>query len=78
MQNNLEKDWRAEGFDAVECSNCGDYFWRKYTGSSPNRRRKYYVDERGNAWRGKICPKCSKKKHTEYMRERRAKLKNNH
>ena len=68
-----EKDYRIEGFDPIECNRCMNFSWRKEIGASPNGRRKYYQDEKGKAWRGKICPSCASKDHTNYMREYRRK-----
>lgn len=67
------RDYVKDGFDAIECSRCMTFKWRKYVGSSPNGKRKYYQDENKKAWRGKTCPECSKKGHTEYMRKYRSK-----
>ena len=72
-QNEETRDLREQGFSSVECSSCYGFFWRKQIGESPNGRRKYYQDERRRAWRGKTCPDCSKKAHTNYMRKYRAK-----
>lgn len=72
MDNSEIKDYRVDGFDYIECSKCGNYSWRKGVGTSPNRRRKYYENEKGQAWRGKRCPDCSRKDHTSYMKTRRA------
>lgn len=60
-----------EGFDLVECNTCGEYCYRKAIGISPNKRRKYYQDDKSRAWRGKQCPVCACKAHTEYMRKHR-------
>lgn len=67
----MEKDLRSEGFDYIECSKCLDWKWRKCIGQSPNGKRKYYKDEQERTWRGKACPECSKKAHTDYIRNRR-------
>ena len=66
-------DLREQGFGSIECSSCFGFKWRKQIGESPNGRRKYYQDEAGKAWRGKSCPDCAKKQHTEYMRKYRSK-----
>jgi len=66
-------DLRERGYSSVECSSCYGFFWRKQIGESPNGRRKYYQDEQNRAWRGKSCPECAKKQHTEYMRKYRSK-----
>lgn len=53
------------------CSVCNNIAVRIQTGISPNKRRKYYSDEHGRAWRGRKCPVCACRDHTEYMRQRR-------
>ena len=60
-----------KGYSFVECSSCSDFGFRKLVGISPNRKRKYYVNENGNVWRGKVCPKCCKANHTRYMKSYR-------
>jgi ribosomal protein S27AE len=70
--SNALTDYEKLGFDLVECSTCGEYAYRKPIGISPNKRRKYYQDERGKAWRGKQCPTCSTKAHTAYMKKHRS------
>jgi hypothetical protein len=60
-----------QGYDLVECNLCGEYCYRIAIGVSPNKRRKYYQDEKKRAWRGKTCPSCSTKAHTQYMRKHR-------
>lgn len=67
------RDYAAEGYDAIECSQCMEFKWRKYYGESPNGKRKYYQDEKKRSWRGKICPDCSRKNHTKYMKKYRSK-----
>lgn len=68
----LIDEMAEKGYSYVECSKCGEFAFRKATGVSPNRRRKYYYNEKGEAWRGKKCPACARKEHTEYMRVHRA------
>ena len=68
-------EWQKKGYDTVECNKCYDYYYRKAIGISPNRRRKYYQDEKGRAWKGKTCPTCSTKAHTQYMKKYRERLK---
>lgn len=62
-------------FDKVTCSKCQNIKQRRSCGESPNGRRRYYQDEKGRAWRGKTCPDCATKEHTEYMRKYRQKNK---
>lgn len=59
---------QKKGYDIVSCKSCYEFSYRKAIGISPNRRRKYYQDEEGRAWKGRVCPTCSTKAHTEYMR----------
>jgi len=53
------------------CSVCQANKIRIKKGLSPNGKRRYYSDENGKAWRGKVCPSCSKKKHSDYIRGKR-------
>lgn len=44
----------------VKCSKCGEVKERIPVGKSPNGSRKYYEDETGRKWKGKVCPDCLK------------------
>jgi len=48
---------------------------RSPNGSSPNGKRKYYVDENGNSWMGLKCPDCEKIKNRERMAKKRKEVK---
>lgn len=68
-ESNQEKEIIV--YDLVTCSKCNKSKRRRKIGKSPNGKRYYYQDDNGKAWRGKVCPECSKKAHTKYMREKR-------
>lgn len=68
----MSKNETIPGYDLTECSKCSEFGYRKLIGISPNRRRKYYMDNKRRTWRGKMCPDCCRKRHTEYMRQRRS------
>jgi hypothetical protein len=65
----------SEGYDIIKCSFCSKEQSRRSYGESPNGRRKYYLDDKLNTWKGRRCPTCVRRAHTEYMKLYRKKLK---
>jgi hypothetical protein len=64
-----------QGFDMIKCTGCSAEKPRRSYGESPNGRRKYYLDDKLNTWKGKRCPKCVRRAHTEYMKSYRKRVK---
>lgn len=59
-----------------QCRECNESYVKIFKGTSPNGKKKYYVDEHGKHWRGKKCPKCSRAEHAGYMAKKRAESNN--
>ena len=57
------------------CKVCQQPKTRNPNGTSPNGKRKYYVDDNGNSWMGLKCPDCEKIKNRERMSKKRKEVK---
>lgn len=59
--------------DTVICKCCGKPRVKTY-GKTSNNKRTVWVDEKGERWYGKKCPKCYKAYKENYDEQRRIKM----